>query len=78
MCGRECVWACVHVWQCEGMSECYNKFCEGSKYILRFHHYCIYMGHIFARQLGKQVEGSFVIKSVSCKLRSAWFKPTWF
>ena len=27
-----------HVWQCEGMSGCY---------------YCIYMSHIFARQLSK-------------------------
>ena len=35
-----CVGMCVdgHVWQCEGMSGCY---------------YCIYMSHIFARQLSK-------------------------
>ena len=38
-----CMGMCVgdvygHVWQCEGMSGCY---------------YCIYMSHIFTRQLSK-------------------------
>ena len=47
MCVGVCMGMCVgdvcgrvygHVWQCEGMSGCY---------------YCIYMSHIFARQLSK-------------------------
>ena len=42
-----------HVWQCEGMSGCYNNV-RVQIIFLKFHHYCIYTNNIIARKLASR------------------------